>query len=507
MTVERIDSPKDESLRDERQRRISPLLFTLLMVGLLGLVLFVYAQPAVARIVGPALLVGAAGLMIAWRWPVFILGLMLAFIPLYDGLVRYLSHVLQWPALALQVLSLWKEGGILLLFAVVFIQHFTGRRRVVWRLHAFDLWLLALFLLSLLYIAMAARPGIGIYGLRNYLAPLAFFFLARLMVYSRRDLRLLLAGLLAVGAIVAAFGIYQARALDFAAMIALGYVDETGGIPHAFRTALRDGFPIPRAVSTATGPNQLAVYLNLLILVCLFGVVYLRKTEQRAVLAGLAVLYLVTLFLTLSRGGMLMLVVALLAWGVLLVEHHGWRRTWRELTQNRLLMAGLAALIVFGAVGVVQSGFATRVMRGLTGRDPSADAHQSSMAYSLVFMAENPLGIGLGMVGERALQFAAEAQVEHTESTFFQTGMELGIFGMVLLLVVLVSLVLTLWRIRGRMLARGDPLGRAVAELALILWVGAMVDFLFTPLLQNMLAAGYLWWIAGVAFHEDAYAR
>jgi O-antigen ligase len=289
-------------------------------------------------------------------------------------------------------------------------------------------------------------------------------------------------------------------------MVRLGYVDENGTVPFAFRTALRDGFPIPRAVSTTTGPNQFAVYLNFLILVCLFGMFHLRVAWQRIVLGGLAALYLVTLLLTLSRGGLLMLMVSLLAWGALLVQHHGVRRSWRELTQNRLLLAGLVGIVVLGTVGVIQSGFATRVVRGLTGRDPAADAHQSSMEYSLVFMAENPLGIGLGMVGERALQFANEATIEHTESTFFQIGMELGLLGMALLLLALLSLTLTLWRMRRAMNSRGDAIGRAVVELAMVLWIGAMADFIFTPLLQNLLAAGYLWWVAGVAFHEDANA-
>lgn len=485
--------------------RMSLPLFSALLLGLLALLLLASAQPALARTLVPLVVVGAAGLAVTWRWPIALLGLLLVLIPLYDGAVRYLTHVAQWPAEWLRLLSLWKEGGLLLLLAVLVIQHLTGRRRLVWRLYAFDLWLAALLLLSVLYILVAARPGIGIYGLRNYLVPLALFFLARLMVYSRRDLARLMVVLLLVGAGVAAFGIYQARALDFPAMIALGYVDETGAIPYAFRTALRDGFPIPRAVSTTTGPNQFAVYLNFLLLVCLFGVVYLRRTTHRVLLGGLAALYLVTLLLTLSRGGLLMLIVSLMAWGALLVEHHGVRRTWRELTQNRLLLAGLVALVVVGAAGVVASGFATRVVRGLTGRDPAADAHQSSMQYSLDFMADHPLGIGMGMVGERALQFANEAAVEHTESTFFQIAMELGMFGMVLLLVALASLVLTLWRIRGRMAARADLWGRIAAELAMVLWIGAMADFIFTPLLQNLLAAGYLWWAAGVAFNQDVY--
>lgn len=502
----KASSMTTQSNSRENPWRMSLPAFSALLLGLLAVVLLAYAQPALARVAIPLALLGAVGLAVAWRWPWAILGLMLAFIPIYDGIVRYLTYVLELPETWLQLLSLWKEGGLALLFGVVLIQHWTGRRRIVWRLYTFDLWLAALLLLSLLYIAVAARPGIGVYGLRNYLVPLAFFFLARLMVTSRRDLTRLLALLLAVGAGVAAFGIYQARALDFPAMVALGYVDETGAVPYAFRTALRDGFPIPRAVSTTTGPNQFAVYLDFLILTCLFGIFYGRKTAPRLVLGGLTVLYVATLLLTLSRGGLLMLMVSLAAWAVLLVEHHGVRRTWQELTQNRLLLAGLVALVVLGAVGVVASGFAMRVVRGLTGRDPSADAHQSSMEYSLGFLAENPLGIGLGMVGERALQFAAEANVEHTESTFFQVGMEMGLFGMGLLLVTLLSLLRAFWRMRRRMTARGDPWGQAVVELALVLWVGALANFVFTPLLQNLLAAGFLWWVAGVAFNQDAYA-
>ncbi|MFZ2360652.1 MAG: O-antigen ligase family protein [Anaerolineae bacterium] len=495
-----------QSNPSETSWRMSLSAFSALMLGVLAVVLLAYAQPALARLVIPFVLFGVAALAVTWRWPLVPLGLMLAFIPLYDGIVRYLTHVLELPGTWLQLLSLWKEGGLALLFGVVLIQHWTGRRRIVWRLYTFDLWLAALLLLSLFYIAIAARPGIGLYGLRNYVVPLAFFILARLMVTSRRDLLRLLAFLLAIGAGVAVFGIYQARTLDFPAMIALGYVDETGTVPYAFRTALRDGFPIPRAVSTTTGPNQFAVYLNFLILVCLFGIVHGRRRAQRVVLGGLAALYGVTLLLTLSRGGLLMLLVSLMAWAALLVEHHGVKRTWQELTQNRLLLAGLVALVVLGAAGVVASGFATRVVRGLTGRDPSADAHQSSMAYSLEFMAHNPLGIGMGMVGERALQFAGEANVEHTESTFFQVGMEMGLFGMGLLLVALVSLLLTFWRMRRRMHTRGDPFGQAVVELALVFWFGALANFVFTPLLQNLLAAGYLWWAAGVAFNQDAYA-
>ena len=127
------------------------------------------------------------------------------------------------------------------------------------------------------------------------------------------------------------------------------------------------------------------------------------------------------------------------------------------------------------------------------------------MTYTLNYVAQHPLGIGMGMVGERALQFSAEADVQHTESTYLQVAMETGVFGMILLVVALGSLLATLWRLRKKRRALGDPWGAMLAEIALVLWIGVMVDFIVTPLLQNFMSVGYLWFIAGVAFHFDAY--
>ncbi len=481
--------------------RLSLSLASLVLLGLLALAVGIYLRP----VPGLALALGALVLVVAWVRPFLLFASLLAMIPLYDGLLRVVTWQLRWPDSWIRILSLWKEGVVLLLFAVLLVQHLTGRRRLRWRLYQFDIWLLALLVLSLAYVPIATRLGIGVYGLRNYMLPLAVFVLARLIPYSRRDLVWLLVLLTAVAAGVAAFGIYQVRFIDFPTMVEMGYVDASGRLPFAFKTALRDGFPIPRAISTATGPNQLALYLNLFILLCLFGFVRWHQPARRLVLGGLAALFAICLLLTFSRGGLLALMVSIAAWVAIVVVERGVRRTLTELAHNRLLVAGLVAALVLGATGLVASGFATRVLRGLTGRDPAADAHVSSMQYSFDFLAEHPMGIGLGMVGERALRFSGEAPIQHTESTYLQYGMETGLFGLLLMGAALVALLATLWRIRGRQRAVADGWGQAMAELAIVFWIGAMADFVVTPLLQNLLAAGALWWIAGVAFHLDAY--
>ena len=44
-----------------------------------------------------------------------------------------------------------------------------------------------------------------------------------------------------------------------------------------------------------------------------------------------------------------------------------------------------------------------------------------------------------------------------------------------------------------------------LVEVALVTWLGALAVFAVTPLMQNFLVAAYLWLIAGLAFHVDAY--
>jgi hypothetical protein len=83
--------------------------------------------------------------------------------------------------------------------------------------------------------------------------------------------------------------------------------------------------------------------------------------------------------------------------------------------------------------------------------------------------------------------------------------MEVGIFGMALLLIVLLSLLATLWRMRTRQHQRGDEAAKLLTEVALVWWAGALAVFIVTPLMQNFLVASYLWLLAGIAFYLDAY--
>ncbi|MCA9869966.1 MAG: O-antigen ligase family protein [Anaerolineae bacterium] len=486
--------------------RVAPRWIVLILMALAGLAVLVYFQALLA-----ALLVGAAiVVVIAWVRPFWVFAGLLALLPFHDQAIRIVTWQLGWPESRITLLSLWKEGIIVLLAAVIVVQHFSGRRKIRAKAYHFDLWLAALVLLSAAYILVSATVSIGVFGFRNYFEPLAIFFLVRLMPFSRREMTRLLIILAGVAGVVALFGIYQARFIDFPTMISMGYVDEYGNLPYAFKTALQDGAPRPRAISTVTGPNQLAIYLNIFILLTGYALVRLRGSAfrslwRRALIAGLLAVYVLCLLLTYSRGGLLALVVSLMGTGAILVYERGVKRTWHELVHNRWLWLGMALAALAAVGGLVVTGFARRIWRGLTGQDPAALGHLTSLDAALDFVAHNPLGVGMGMVGPRALRFWQDAQIQHTESTYFQFGMEMGLIGMALLLVVLLSLVTTLWRIRQRQKTSNDTGGTVLVEVALVTWLGALAVFAVTPLMQNFLVAAYLWLIAGMAFHLDAY--
>lgn len=485
--------------------RVAPRWVILILLALAGLAVLVYFQALLAALVVAAAVV----VVIAWVRPFWVLAGLLALLPFHEQALRVVTWQLGWPASRITLLALWKEGIIVLLAAVILAQHLSGRRRIRAIAYRFDLWLAALVLLAAAYILVAATISIGVFGFRNYFEPLAIFFLARLMPFSRRELARLLVILAAVAGIVALYGIYQARFIDFPTMIGMGYVDEFGNLPFAFKTALQDGMPRPRAISTVTGPNQLAIYLNIFILLAGYALLRLRRDalrswRRRALLAGLLAIYILCLLLTYSRGGLLALAVSLLGTAAIAVYERGVRRTWHELVHNRWLWLGMALAALAAVGGLVATGFARRIWRGLTGQDPAALGHLISLDAAFGFVTNNPLGVGIGMAGPRALRFWQDAQVQHTESTYFQFGMELGLIGMALLLMVLLSLVATLWRMRQRQKARGDAGGTVLVEAALVTWLGALAVFAVTPLMQNFLVAAYLWLIAGLAFHVDS---
>jgi 4-hydroxybenzoate polyprenyltransferase len=73
--------------------------------------------------------------------------------------------------------------------------------------------------------------------------------------------------------------------------------------------------------------------------------------------------------------------------------------------------------------------------------------------------------------------------------------MEIGILPTLFVLAVLLLMVWTLRRQRGRL---GDPFFEAINIAAQASWLGALVAFSFLPLMQDLQLLGYLWVVAAI---------
>jgi O-antigen ligase len=256
-----------------------------------------------------------------------------------------------------------------------------------------------------------------------------------------------------------------------------------------------------RLVGSLGEPNFLAAMLLPAFVFTVFATGWTTNVVQRWLLGLLGVLFLVSIFLTQSRGGLIALGVAIVA-GVVL---GGPRR------RMFALFGGLAAAVGLAYYALFASDYAlerlTNPGRG-TGR-----ADLWSVATGVI--GDNPVvGVGAGNFPVVAPQYAAEPinlpdarllvdtpKVAH--NTYLGVFAELGVVGLALFaLVVLGSLVL-LWRAGGVFARRGDVQLELISRAVLVSLVGMLAAFVF-------LSGEYekqLWLLLGLAVALHGLAR
>ncbi len=461
------------------------------------MVVWLIAMLAVLSPLAAAVLIVGFGIaVLAWLRPFFLMAVLVLGLPFHVFATRAMVGQLNLPSNTVSLFSLWKEGAMALLATVLLLRRRLGRDRFPVPLYPFDLGLACVALLMSAYVLVTPRPDVGIYGLRNYLEPLIVFYLFRALPVTRQDLRRLVGGMLLVTVVMAAFGIYQALFWTFTDLYNWGFRNEDGTIPTAFYMAVVEREPRLRAVSTVTSPNELGLLLVLAILLAVALLVqHQRPAWQRLLLTGVAGLAAICLLYTFSRSSLVGLVVAVIALAALEPGLRNLGRTVLDAMRSPgtvLALALLGALLIIGAgrVGVI-----SRFTRALDWRDPSAVGHIASYEQSIPFILAHPLGIGMGLAGPRALRFADQLEIEHVESSYFQMMIEIGIPGTLFALGMLLLMIWTLHRQRGR---SGEPFFEAVNLAAQAAWLGSMAAFTFLPLMQELQLMSYLWVAAAI---------
>ena len=267
--------------------------------------------------------------------------------------------------------------GVGLLGSVLFIANVVAGGSLRWSPSRWiDIALvcfIALFVLASITSVDRAQSFVGepyqFQGTVTTLVYVGAFLAARLSLATVAGFRRLLIVLAATGSLVAVYGLVQSLGID----------------------PFWPGRPDPRIISTLGQANDLAAYLDL-VLVAVVALAALVSQRQRALLAIVAVIAAVALALTYSRGGYL---GALPALGVLLLVRPGLPTPPR--VSGVPILAG--AVVVAALALPIAATFGPRIVDRVTAigdtNESSARFHQDAWRLGIQIAIDHPwLGTG-----------------------------------------------------------------------------------------------------------------
>ncbi len=284
------------------------------------------------------------------------------------------------------------------------------------------------------------------------------------LVYPRElQIKPLLRLTIAMSSLVCSLGIIQ-YVLPKDLLTHLGYSLERGVQPAFFIDNKPD---LPRVMSTLRDPNSLGAYLILPI--TLLTLAWLRRSASKLLIGGLLLLHGWVLFLTFSRSAWLGAVVS-----VSLVL--GWYHK-RRLMQVVRRRGPLIALLL---VGITVGIFLLRdqyVIQNVvfhadenTRQTDSNNLHVDFARQGIEGIIKRPVGHGPGTAG--LVSIRTKTAVMLTEDYYIQIGYEVGIVGLILLVLIMALMVRWLIQVRGSaaLVLLASFAGISLCSLLLLTW-------------------------------------
>jgi hypothetical protein len=449
-----------------------------------------------------ALIVGAVSLLVGLRRPFTVLAALLLLLPFHEWSRRWMLASLQLSAELVNAISRWwmvMALALLLAVGLRWLFKLPGGRplpRPRWH----DALLALVIGVGMVSVLLSPNRSAGFAAFRNYFQPVVLFVLARLIVPTEIQWRRFLWAWLAVGLVMAAFALWQFGAWTEADYYAQGYVRPNGELvtPPVY---FSDGSFRLRPSSTVSGPNELGVHMVLLFIASLQWMV-VSKGRARWLLGLLSVAYLIALAISYSRSALLAWIMAVVMLGLMALTA-GRAKLQQEIRQRKgLVIAGAVAVLVLVGVIFVSTGMAARMIQ--TVRNLSSEYHFEDTVGAIEFLVRQPAGVGMGLVGPREGIFFPAQEAFHVEGSLFQIGMEMGVWGLGLWLAYLAAVLWATWRARQR---TEHPLLRLTGGTAIAGWLGALVAFLFLPLMQAMVLMSWLWFLLGTGLESERIER
>lgn len=412
----------------------------------------------------------------------FVIAMLFGLFGLPEGLVRAVAS--------------WKELLILLLAIAALVRVAIGKAPWL-SVQSTDLIALSLSVLSVVMLAWsfngfgARRPvGVYLYGLRDATFCLLPYLIGRLtpeLGDSPRTLR----RIITVAAVVSLIGVLEFRFVTPEVLAAIG-------VTSYFRDFLNGGaflegtlFGLPQQYFTGIAGQTVQRSGSTFLSSQAFALAHLLALPTATVFA----------FSRARRGWKTWLLYALLWCGLL--------STITRMTIVTVVLCSLLALVLLrrfeivgifallcGAAGVVATflipGMATFLWYTLTWQTGSSQSHVADWQRGFNIMITHPFGSGLGTTGSAPIRYGFVALT--ADNLLLKYGVELGIAGLVLCLLLLLSFARRSWTLSQRGVT---PERRTLGTVMLLATVGVLINGMTVAIFDSTYFTYLYFWLAG----------
>ena len=437
---------------------------------------------------------------LAWRWPFPTLAGFLILLLVHEVILRTLRGPFGLPLEIVTTVSRMRMVALVVMCLVFVVRQAqcAWRTRRIPRPNTVDVLMAVVLVIAGLATMLSPNRMAAIAALRNYFQPVAIFYLARAIHPTEKQLRGLLVVWLALGVLIAGFGLYQWVGWEEADYARNGYVLAGGELDTAYFRV--EGERRVRPPSTLTGPNEFGLQMVFLLLA---AVPWAARTRGwwRWLLWGASCVFLIAVAYSYSRSAFLALLAGLACLGFFAISSVSGENLRRRMLTRSALAAGAALFVVFFGVLAV-SGMIGRVARTL-GRLPQ-EYHVRDTLLAIDYLSQHPLGPGMGLVGPREGEYFPKIKLYHVEGTLFQIAMDMSVIGTIAWLILWGVALAHVWR---AWRAVRSPLLQLVDGLAFSAWIAALLTFLILPLMQSFSLMGWLWFFLGLSYTSQDVQR
>ncbi len=248
-----------------------------------------------------------------------------------------------------------------------------------------------------------------------------------------------------------------------------------------------------RLEGLAQNPNELAFYSVMGICFALYFLLSTRGTLNRALLVAALAIGTLSVLLSASRGGFLVLVTTVL-FALLSLR----TEFVRGLRVSGILFLFVAALLLTSSLNLsfvpgLARDIPGAVVRFAAGR--SSDPRARILRYGLRSWAKHPVfGVGFGVGAETGAYSGGGGGHNASHSSYLTALVETGTVGFVLFC----GLLLTTWMNLSRRPPDGEPAARGHVDLRLA-WRVAFLAWLMMSLTSSLIFSKVLWVLIGVS--------